>query len=267
MNLLTNKTAIITGSSTGIGKGIAVLFAQLGAHVIVTSRTMAHAAQVADQILADGGKATPCAFNLEHPEAIPDLLSTALTTTSRIDILVNNALSRPSIPSGALQDMASSQLQRGVTVNLTNVLALTAAAYPHLKKSAGVIINIGSAVINRHTVGVPLYTILKGALAQTTKVLAAEWAESRIRVNQINPGFVRTDSIMTRQTNENARMIVDHFEKLHPLGRVGEVKDIATLTAFLASNEANWITGAVIDIDGGFSIQGANFPQHNNQSK
>ena len=108
--------------------------------------------------------------------------------------------------------------------------------------------------------GLPLYTIVKGALAQTTKVLAAEWAGDGIRVNQINPGFVRTDSMAARQDSDTANMIILHFAKLHPLGRVGEVEDIAALAAFLVSAEASWITGSVIDIDGGFSVQAATFP-------
>lgn len=260
MHLLTNKTAIITGSSAGIGRGIALLFARLGAHVVVTSRTVAQATQVADEILADGGRATPCPFDLGDHRTIPGLLSAALAGSGRIDILVNNALSRPSIAPLAFQDMEYSRLQAGITLNLTNVLALTAAAYPHLKETSGVVLNIGSAVVNRHTMGIPLYTILKGALSQTTKVLAAEWAGDGIRVNQINPGFVRTDSMTARQSNDHANLIIAHFTKQHPLGRVGEVKDIAALAAFLVSAEASWITGSEIDIDGGFSVQGATFP-------
>lgn len=260
IHLLTNKTAIVTGSSAGIGQAIAALFARLGAHVIVTSRTQSKATQVADELQSNGGKATPCAFDIEDPKAIPNLLAAALNSSGRIDILVNNVLSRPSIGPLALQDIEYSQLEAGVTYNLTNILALTASAHPHLKKTGGVVLNIGSAVVNRHTIGIPLYTILKGALAQATKVLASEWARDNIRVNQINPGFVRTDTLSTRQNNDNANMIIAHFAKLHPLGRVGEVEDIASLAAFLTSDQAGWITGAVIDIDGGFSVQGTTFP-------
>lgn len=260
MHSLTNKTAIVTGSSAGIGKGIAVLFARLGAHVVVTSRSQAQAAQVAEEIQDNGGKATPCAFKLENQGDISPLLSAAAKRTGRIDILVNNALSRSPNASSLLQDMAYSNMLDGVTANLTNVLALTAAAHPYLKEARGMVLNIGSAVVNRHTTGIPLYTILKGALSQTTKVLAAEWAGDGIRVNQINPGFVRTDSMAARQSSDTANLIIEHFAKLHPLGRVGEVEDIAALAAFLVSAEASWITGAVIDIDGGFSVQGATFP-------
>jgi len=261
MHLLTNKTAIITGSSSGIGKGIALLFARLGARVVVTSRTMSQAAQVADEIRAAGGQATPCPFDLGDHGTISGLLAAAREGSGRIDILVNNALSRPSIAPLALQDMEYDRLQEGIAANLTNILALTAAAYPHLKEAGGTVINIGSAVVNRHTLGIPLYTILKGALAQTTKALAAEWAGDGIRVNQINPGFVRTDAITAQLgiSSDAAKLMIAHFTKQHPLGRVGEVEDVAVLAAFLASGEASWITGSVIDIDGGFSVQGATF--------
>lgn len=259
MITLKDKTAVVTGSSGGIGKAIAVLFARLGAHVVVTSRAIGRAEEVCEEIRQDGGRATACIFDIDDPATISPLLEAA-TASSGVDILVNNALSRPTIAPLFLHDMEYSQLQAGVTANLTNVLALTMAAYPYLKRARGSVLNIGSAVVNRHTVGIPLYTILKGAVGQATRVLAAEWAGDGIRVNQINPGFVRTDTFSARQTAENIRMITEQFTKLHPLGRVGEAEDVAALAAFLVSDQAAWITGAMVDVDGGFSIQGALFP-------
>ncbi len=257
---LQDKTAIITGGSAGIGKGMALLLARLGAHVVVTSRSQDQALQVVEEITAAGGLATPCAFDLDDPGTIPALLATATGRTGRIDILINNALSRATTPPLPLQALEYNQLRDGVTANLTNVLALTAAAYPLLKAARGVVLNIGSAVVNRHTLGIPLYTILKGALSQTTRVLAAEWAVDGIRVNQINPGFVSTNSMAVRQTAATVTLMTQQFAELHPLGRVGEVEDIASLAAYLVSPQAGWITGAVIDCDGGFSVQGARFP-------
>lgn len=259
MILLKNKVAIVTGSTAGIGAGIAKLFAQLGAHVVVTSRTMKNAEQTVEEIRSAGGDASPCVFDIDEPSTIPDLLQRALNIDGRIDILVNNALSRSSMAPQALQDMEYAQLKKGITSNLTNLLALTTAAYPHLRCTKGVVVNIGSAVVNRHISGVALYSILKGALCQTTKILASDWARDGIRVNQINPGFVSTDSMLARRSEETARMMIEGFKKLHPLGRVGEAEDVAALAAFLVSDHASWITGAVIDIDGGFSVQGASF--------
>lgn len=259
MGTLNNKTAIVTGSTAGIGKAIAAALAQIGAHVIVTSRSSERANAEAEEIIRKGGQATPCVFDIDDPATIQPLVKKTAEISGRIDILVNNALSRASI-APPLFTMNYAALQAGVTANLTNVLALTLAAYPYLKESQGVVLNIGSAVINRHTTGVPLYTILKGALNQTTKVLASEWAGDGIRVNQINPGFVRTDSMATRQSAANMKMMTEMFTKLHPLGRVGEVEDVASLATFLVSQQAEWITGASIDIDGGFSVQGATFP-------
>jgi NAD(P)-dependent dehydrogenase (short-subunit alcohol dehydrogenase family) len=256
---LTDKTAIVTGSTAGIGKAIAEALAQRGAHVIVTSRSSERAQAVAEEFSAQGGKATPCVFDIDDPVYIQPLVEKAAQLSGRIDILVNNALSRATI-APPLSAMSYAALQVAVTSNLTNVLALTLKVYPYLKEARGVVLNIGSAVVNRHTTGVPLYTILKGALNQTTKVLASEWAGDGIRVNQINPGFVRTDSMATRQSAANIKMMTEMFTKLHPLGRVGEVEDVASLAAFLVSKQADWITGASIDIDGGFSVQGATFP-------
>jgi len=259
MMTLKDKTAIVTGSSGGIGKAIAVLFARLGAQVVVTSRAIGRAEEVCEEIRQHGGRATACAFDIDDPATISSVLATA-TASGGMDILVNNALSRPAIAPHSLQDMEYSQLQAGVTANLTNVLALTMAAHPYLKKARGTVLNIGSAVVNRHTIGIPLYAILKGAVGQATRVLAAEWAGDGIRVNQLNPGFVRTDTFSARQTEENIRMLTEQFTKLHPLGRVGEVEDVAALAAFLVSDQAAWITGATVDVDGGFSVQGALFP-------
>ena len=256
---LNEKTAIITGSSAGIGKAVAGALAQLGAHVIVTSRSGERAQAVAEEIIMKGGQATACIFDIDDAATISPLIEKAVQLSGKVDILVNNALSRATI-APPLFTMNYAALQAGVTANLTNVLALTLAAYPYLKEAQGAVLNIGSAVINRHTTGVPLYTILKGALNQTTKVLASEWAGDGIRVNQINPGFVRTDSMATRQSAANMKMMTEMFTKLHPLGRVGEVEDVASLAAFLVSKQAEWITGASIDIDGGFSVQGATFP-------
>lgn len=261
MITLKDKTAIVTGSSGGIGKAIAALFARLGAQVVVTSRALGRAEAVCEEIRADGGRATACVFDIDDPATIFPVLEAAIASGGgMVDILVNNALSRPSIAPLPLQDMEYSRLQAGVTANLTNVLALTMAAYPYLKKARGTVLNIGSAVVNRHTVGIPLYAILKGAVGQATRVLATEWAEDGIRVNQLNPGFVRTDTFSARQTAENIRMLTERFTKLHPLGRVGEVEDVAALAAFLVSDQAAWITGATVDVDGGFSVQGARFP-------
>lgn len=259
MITLKDKTAIITGSSAGIGKAIAVLFSRLGAQVVVTSRSLDRAEEVCEELRLHGGRATACVFDIDDPATISPVLEAA-TASGGMDILINNALSRPAIAPLPLQDMEYSQLQAGVNANLTNVLALTMAAYPLLKKARGTVLNIGSAVVNRHTIGIPLYTILKGAVGQATKVLAAEWAGDGIRVNQINPGFVHTDTFSARQTAENIRMFTEQFSKLHPLGRVGEMEDVAALAAFLVSDQAAWITGAMVDVDGGFSIQGALFP-------
>ncbi|MBI4794047.1 MAG: SDR family oxidoreductase [Deltaproteobacteria bacterium] len=259
METLSDKTAIVTGSSAGIGKAIAGALAQLGAHVIVTSRSGERAQAVAEELIMKGGQATPCIFDIDDATGITPFIEKAAQISGRIDILVNNALSRASI-APPLFTMNYAALQAGVTANLTNVLAITIAAYPYLKEARGIVLNIGSAVVNRHTIGVPLYTILKGALNQTTKVLASEWAGDGIRVNQINPGFVRTDSMTTRQSAATVKMMTEMFTKLHPLGRVGEVEDVASLAAFLVSKQAEWITGASIDIDGGFSVQGATFP-------
>lgn len=216
MPQLKDKTAIITGSSAGIGKGIALLFARLGAHVVVTSRSHNQALRVADEITAAGGMATPGAFDLDAHGTIPALLAAATERTGRIDILVNNALSRVTTSPLPLQAQEYHRIRDEVTANLTNVLALTAATYPSLQASRGVVLNIGSAVVNRHTLGIPLYTILKGALSQTPRVLA-EWYPG-----QPDQSGIREHRFHGRSPNSGYRCADDPAVcRTAPIGPVG----------------------------------------------
>lgn len=258
--MLKDKVAIITGSSGGLGKGIALSFASQGARVVITSRDIKRAQRTAYEINRLGGEAYPCCFDLEDPSDSETLLGKVLEEFRHLDILVNNALNRPGTPLMLLQNMDYSQLQSLITSNLTNVLALTGQAYPYLKKTSGNVLNIGSVIVNRNMLGIPLYAILKGALTQATKALAAEWAADGIRVNQINPGFVRTDTFVKKMPAEHLGPIIEHYRRQHPLGRVGESQEIGDLAAYMVSSHSAWMTGSVVDMDGGFSVQGVAFP-------
>lgn len=254
---LEGKVAIITGSTGGIGRSIAEHLSSLGAHVVVTSRDLEKAAGVAAELTDSGRRATPGCFLLEEQSTGKELIETVLAVHQRIDILVNNAISHPSLPPLPLQDLEYEQLEGGISANLTNVIALTARAYPHLKRSKGSVLNIGSAVVNRNMAGIPLYTIVKGALTQLTKTLASEWAKDGIRVNQINPGFVKTDAFKNIGIpEEQVPAFIEYYRQFHPLGRVGEPQDIGTLATFMVSDDASWLTGAIVDMDGGYSAQG-----------
>lgn len=266
MKLLSEKVVIITGSSSGIGKEIAMALAMRDASVVVTSRRFARAVEVAEEITSQGGNAFPLAFSVEDPQCGIAMLQAVHERFNKIDILVNNAINRPAFAPCSIQETKYEQLSEVITTNLTTTLALSARAHQYLLATKGLLLNIGSVVVNRHMVGMPLYTIVKGAITQTTKVLAAEWAEDGVRVNQINPGFVETDSMAERIGEDAASNMCKKFLPYHPLGRTGTVTDIAELVSYMVSEEAAWMTGSVVDMDGGYSIQAASFSKKANAS-
>lgn len=260
--LLKGKIAIITGGAGGIGHGIARRLAAQGAHVVLTSRSEERGKKVAQEIEATGGSASCRRFVLEEAASGEELIDSVLADYGRIDILVNNAVSHPTLPSMPLEAMTYAQLQAGILTNLTNVLALTTRAFPHLEKGGGCVLNIGSVAVNRNMLGIPLYTILKGALTQMTRVLAAEWAAAGVRVNQINPGAVQSEAFRNIGIpDEYVATLLAHYREYHPLGRLGTPEDIGALASFIVSDDAAWMTGAVVDMDGGYSVQGVPVPR------
>ncbi|MCI5221166.1 MAG: SDR family oxidoreductase [Candidatus Electrothrix sp. AR4] len=257
---LDGKVAIVTGSSSGIGKKIAFALAKNGAHIIVTSRAYERAAKVAEEIVQQGGRAMPYSFELEHHRSGERLLNNVSDQLKKIDILVNNAISRETIAPARFSDLQNDNLTSVITANLTNTMYFTSQAYPYLKLTKGIVLNIGSVIVNRHVTGLLLYSVVKGAISQFTKGLSSEWADNGIRINQINPGFVATDSTADRYPERILKEYKVQLQDHHPLGRIGKSKDIAELAAYMVSDEARWMTGAIVDMDGGYSIQGVPFP-------
>lgn len=250
------KVAIVTGASKGIGKGIAQQLATNGTSVVVTSRTKGQAEQSAAEIRRVGGEALGVAFDLEDQDTLPDLIDTTIAHFGRLDCLVNNAMSTSCVPS--IDNLSTKEITFAITANLTNILLLTQLARPHLRASQGNVLNIGSVVVNRHILGMPLYAIVKGGLVQMTKALAAEWAGEGIRVNCVNPGFIHSSSLdelnLPPQTLDAIEI---HCQRFVPLGhRIGEPAEIANLAAYMASDAAKLMTGSVVNLDGGLSIQG-----------
>ncbi len=253
---LQDKVAIITGSTAGIGGEIATIFSENGASVVVTSRTIEGAQNKLADIKKNGGDGLAISCNLESSSDMLALVESAMDTYGRLDILVNNAVSHQTLPSSPIQDLSYEKLAAGINTNLTNILALTSKAYPYLKIDGGNVINIGSAVINQHILGIPLYTIIKGAMSQMTKVLAYEWAPD-VKVNQINPGFTRTAAPKeVGIPDAEVGAFFESFRQFHPLDRVGDPQDIASAAYYLVSDQAAWITGMEMNVDGGYSING-----------
>lgn len=254
---LNGLVAIVTGSSSGIGYGIAHALAQNGANVVITSRDKGKSTRIADEIaLATGSEAIGLPFDLSNKDDAPAILDSTIDKFGKLDLLVNNAFDLNSLVQILKTDEKG--LDGAITSNITNVMNLTRLAYPHLAKSdLASIINIASVVVNKHLLGLSVYAVIKGALQQLTKALAAEWARDGIRVNAINPGFIRTEAYANKGVPpEIIEERYDYYKGYQPLGRVGEPEEIGSLAVYLASKQSALITGALIDADGGYSIQG-----------
>lgn len=249
------KVALITGSTKGIGQGIALAMADQDIITVITSRKPEDAKQAAQLINDKGGTALGLEFSLENPDHLPALIEQTVKAFGRLDILVNNAITQnAAMPLSAVSE---DQINSIFTTNISHILLLCRYAYPHLKSTKGSIINIGSVITNRHVLGLPLYAIIKGAILQMTKVLASEWAQDGIRVNAINPGFTRTSvleslGLPTSYIN-NA---FEFYTQYHALNRIAQLSDIGRVASFLSAPESGLISGSIFEIDGGYSIRG-----------
>lgn len=245
---LTNQVALVTGAATGIGASIAVKLAELGAKVVITGRketSLQEAVKLHENIsyiTADVGKT----------EDVSRILSEIQRKFNRLDIIVNNAGMAPVTPIAA---QTLSEFDAVFNVNVRAVVDLTQQALPMLKASQGSIINIGSAVANQPLPNMSVYSASKAAVKTLTLVWAKELAKDGIRVNNISVGPIETPIYeKTELSPEEAQAHKARVTALVPMGRFGQPKDIADIVAFLASSEANFITGADIPVDGGFGI-------------
>lgn len=245
---LTNQVALVTGAATGIGASIAVKLAELGAKVVITGRKEAPLQEAVklheniSYITADVGKT----------EDVSRILSEIQRKFDRLDIIVNNAGMAPVTPIAA---QTLSEFDAVFNVNVRAVVDLTQQALPMLKASQGSIINIGSAVANQPLPNMSVYSASKAAVKTLTLVWAKELAKDGIRVNNISVGPIETPIYeKTALSPEEAQAHKARVTSLVPMGRFGQPRDIADIVAFLASSEANFITGADIPVDGGFGI-------------
>jgi 3-oxoacyl-[acyl-carrier protein] reductase len=246
MSKLTGKVAVVTGASKGIGAAIAKSLAAEGASVIVNyASSKAGADAVVAAITAAGGKAVAAGGDVSKAAEAKGLIDAAIKNFGRLDILVNNSGVYEFSP---IEAVTEEQFHKIFNINVLGLLLTTQAAVPHLGEGASVI-NIGSVVSSLTPPNTTVYTGTKGAVDAITGVLAKELGARKIRVNAINPGMVETEGVHA------AGFIGSDFEKgavaQTPLGRIGQVDDIATVATFLASDDAKWITGELLRAGGG----------------
>ena len=244
---LNNKVMLITGSGKGIGKGIAIAASQMGAKVILNSRTRSDLDEVADEIRAAGGEAEPLVFDVSDMDSVADGAKSAIDVWGRVDVLVNNAGTNR--PKPALE-LTEEDWDAIYDLNLKGLFFLTQTLVkPMIERESGKIINISSTM---GLVGGPLrtaYSGSKGGVVLLTKGLAVEWAPHNVTVNAVAPAFTRTPlANVLLQRKEFYDDVVSRI----PMGRVGEVDEVVGAVLFLASDAANWITGQTIAVDGGW---------------
>jgi NAD(P)-dependent dehydrogenase (short-subunit alcohol dehydrogenase family) len=245
---LTDRVAVVTGGSRGLGRGIVLALAAAGAHVAPVSRTAADLEAVADEIRALGRRALPAAADVTDEASVQAMLSRVVDEFGRIDILVNSAgivSLKPTI------EFPIDEWQRIMDVNLRGTfLCCKEAAKAMLAQKRGKIINMSSVRGHQGRAKDPAYPASKGAVNLLTKSLAIEWAQQGIQVNAIAPTFIRTDLNASMLDDKETREWV--LSRI-PMGRVGQIWDLFGLAVFLASPASDFITGQTIYLDGGWT--------------
>lgn len=250
MGRLEGLRALVTGAGQGIGSSTAVLFAREGAEVAVVDRDANGAERTSAIIEQAGGVALRLVADVRDASAVADMLQTVEQRFDRLDILVNNAavMGKASFPK-----MRADQWNAVWETNLMGAIHCTQAAIPLLKKArTAAVVNIASITLSHHARRLTAYAASKGALASLSRSLALELAPLGIRVNYVCPGFIRTE--MTRRW-WSKWMFRKYVEFRTPLGRMGEPEDVAKVVLFLASSDANFVTGSGITVDGGLTLQ------------
>jgi 3-oxoacyl-[acyl-carrier protein] reductase len=247
MSKLTNKVAVVTGASKGIGASIAKGLAAEGASVVVNySSSKADADRVVGEITTQGGKAVAVQGDVSKSADVERLFAETKREFGKLDVLVNNAGVYQFAP---LAEITEDSFHRQFNTNVLGLILATQKAANLFGPEGGSVINIGSVVSRITPPASTVYTATKGAVDAVTQVLAKELGPRKIRVNSINPGVVETEGTHT------AGIIGSDFEKnavgQTPLGRVGQPDDIGKIAVFLASSESGWLTGETLLASGG----------------
>ncbi|MBE9538432.1 MAG: glucose 1-dehydrogenase [Proteobacteria bacterium] len=246
MFLLTGKVALVTGAGKGIGKAIALGFAEAGADVVCAARTRKEIEETASEIEARGQRALAVVTDVTHSEQLVNLVTQTMQAFGRLDILVNNAGGTG--PRSALET-STGYFRRSFEFNVLSAFELTQLAVPKMVETAGAgtIINISSRASDMVQTAFVAYGSSKAALNMMTRNMAMEFAP-KVRVNALSVGGVATESLEVVLNDDNLR---DMFMRNTPMRRAGEPEDIAAAALFLASPASSWVTGKVIQIDGG----------------
>jgi 7-alpha-hydroxysteroid dehydrogenase len=241
---LKDQVAIVTGGGAGIGRGIAELFAQAGAAVVVSDLKKETAAVVADGINASGGKAIAVACDVTDDAALENLVKEAIAAFAKITILINNAGGGGPKPF----DMPMDTFIWAYKLNVFSMFHLCQLCAPHMEAAGGgAILNISSMSAENKNINMASYSSSKAAVSHLTRNIAFDLGPKKIRVNAIAPGAIRTDALASVLTPEVEKNMLKHT----PLARLGEPSDIAYAAIFLCSPAASWVSGQILTVSGG----------------
>jgi 7-alpha-hydroxysteroid dehydrogenase len=243
---LTDKVAIVTGAGKGIGRGIALGFAEAGADVVCAARTEADIAGVADEVRALGRRALAVPTDVTRTEDLERLVEATLAEFGKVDVLVNNAGGTPPRPA---METSEAFFEKALRFNVTAAFMLSKLAARAMVDTAGsgAIVNISSRSSDMVQTSFVAYASAKAALNMMTRNMAAELAPA-VRMNAISVGGVATQSLEVVLTNDQLRHM---FEDNTPMHRPGTVEDIACAAIYLASGASSWVTGKIFQVDGG----------------
>jgi len=252
---LTDQVAIVTGAGRGIGRGIALAYAEAGADVVCAARTPEQVEDTAAQVRERGRRALAVPCDVMDSEQLASLVDVALKEMGRLDVLVNNAGGTP--PREALET-SPQFFEQAFRFNVLSAFELTRLAVPRMIETSGggAVVNISSRAGDLVQPAFVAYGTAKAALSFMTRQLASEWAP-KVRVNAIAVGAVDTSALAFVMTNEAIRR---QLEGGTPMGRIGRVEDIAACALYLASPAGGWVTGKVFQVDGGTEATSLHVP-------
>lgn len=255
MGRVSGKVAVVTGAAMGIGKAAAVALAKEGASIVIADINNETGQQTAQEICDNGGEAVFQHTDVSQTPDVQAAIELAVTTYGSIDILVNNAA--VALP-GSVVDISEERWQHVLNTNLSGVWRGMKFAIPHMiENGGGAIINVSSVQSLLGFKGWSAYAAAKGAINSLTQQAAAEYSKHNIRINAVAPGTIMTP--MNEQIFKDAEdpdALIANWNAMHPLGRFGEMHEVGNTILFLASDDASFITGTLLRIDGGATIKG-----------
>ena len=249
-----DKVALVTGASSGIGRATALALGREGARVMAAGRRRDRLDAVVTEIVQAGGEAACVTGDVRDEAVAGEWVAASVARFGGLDALVNAA---GVIGNGGVAELASAEWDRVMDSNLRSLFLMTRAAAPELVKRRGSVVNLSSVAASRPYAGLLAYCVSKAGVDALTRCSALDLAPQGVRVNAVNPGVVITELHTVAGAVADYPAFLERSKTTHPIGRVGQASEVASLILYLLSDEAGWITGATLPIDGGRALASA----------